>query len=522
MPEPSSRIIEGPPLERPIPPVTVPQFISQRTRELAGETALIDAPSGRRLSYGELDRLIARCAAGLVAHGFAPGDRLLNFLPNGPEWLVAALGAMRAGGVVSGANSLYGAAELARQLHDVEARFILTIPALLPTVREATAGLPAPTIITVEEAPGTLSFASMLAGGDFEPAIMVAPDGLAALPYSSGTSGRPKGVMLNHRNLVSNLIQIDQAIATPEYRVWLAYLPMFHIYGFTFSLFGLAIGAALVILPRFEPESFLEAIQAHRVTHLSVVPPVLQFLAMHPLIDSYDLSSLRHIGCGAAPLGSALEQRARERLKCEVIQGFGMTESSAVVAVTRLGRHRPGSCGELVPGTQARIADPATLADVERGASGELWFRGPQAFQGYLNDPSATSEAITPDGWVRTGDIGYFDRDGYLFITDRLKELIKVKGFQVAPAELEALLLTHPSVADAAVIGRPDERAGEVPVAYVVARGTIDSQGLKDWFAGRVIGYKRLGEVIVCESIPKSPTGKILRRVLRAQDLKRR
>jgi 4-coumarate--CoA ligase len=303
--------------------------------------------------------------------------------------------------------------------------------------------------------------------------------------------------------------------------VTLAFLPMFHIAGFIVMLNGLAAGATLVTVPRFEPEPFLKALQDHRVTHLGVVPPVLHFLAMHPLIDTYDLSSLQKITCGAAPLGRALEQMASERLTCEVRQAYGMTEASGVITASYLGRIRRGSSGELLPGTQARIVDPVTHADLERDANGELWFRGPQAFQGYLNNPKMTAETITPDGWVRTGDIGYFDRDGYLFITDRLKELIKVKGYQVAPAELEALLYTHPSVADAAVIGRPDERAGEMPVAYVVPRGGLDRQELKGWVAQRVGEYKQLGDVVFCESIPKSPAGKILRRVLRAQDAQR-
>jgi acyl-CoA synthetase (AMP-forming)/AMP-acid ligase II len=277
----------------------------------------------------------------------------------------------------------------------------------------------------------------------------------------------------------------------------------------------------LVTVPRFEPDAFLKALQDYRVTHLAVVPPVLQFLALHPLIDAYDLSSLQVIGCGAAPLGSALEQKAAERLKCDVGQGFGMTESSGVVAASYPGRFRPGSSGELLPSTQARVVDPATGADLQRGVPGELWFRGPQAFAGYWNDSKMTAATITSDGWVRTGDVGYIDGDGYLFITDRLKELIKVKGFQVAPAELEALLYTHPSVADAAVIGRLDERDGETPVAYVVARGQLDPEELKHWVAQRVSEYKHLGDVVLCEAIPKSPSGKILRRALRAQDARR-
>ena len=266
---------------------------------------------------------------------------------------------------------------------------------------------------------------------------------------------------------------------------------------------------------------FLKAIATYRVSRLGVVPPVMQFLAMHPMVDAHDVSSLEIIGCGAAPLGAALEQKVAERLKCKVMQGFGMTESSGCVAVTNPDRIRLGTSGQLLPGTQARIVDPETGADVARGQPGELWFRGPQAFKGYLNQPQATAATITADGWVRTGDIGTIDADGYLTITDRLKELIKVKGFQVAPAELEALLFTHPNVADAAVIGRPDDRAGELPVAYVVARGALEPEALRAWLAERVVAYKQLGDVVLCEAIPKTAAGKILRRVLRTTDAAR-
>jgi acyl-CoA synthetase (AMP-forming)/AMP-acid ligase II len=516
-----SMIIDGGALTTEIPSLTVPQLVRQNARKHADRTAIVDGPTERRYSYAELDRLIGRFAAGLAASGFRPGEVLLLFTPNQPEWLIAALGAMSAGGVVSGANSHYGAAELEQQLREVGARFVLTAPALLASVQEAVGKLSGVTIILTGEAPGTVSFASLIASTAPEPAASADIDARASLPFSSGTSGLPKGVILTHRSLIANMFQYRQVRAPPDDFVWLAYLPLFHIYGFTFSIYGLVFGGTLVTLPRFEPQTFLAAIQRHRVTHLSVVPPVVQFLAMHPLVDSYDISSLLQIGCGAAPLGSDLTQRACERLKCRVEQGFGMTESSAVITAPYPGRARTGSCGQLLPGTEARIVDPITQSDVERGVAGELWFRGPQAFKGYLNNPATTARTITPEGWVCTGDVGYFDADGYLFITDRLKELIKVKGFQVAPAELEALLLTHPAVLDAAVIGRADERAGEVPVAFVVAREPIDGAALKDWVARRVIDYKHLHAVIFCESIPKSAAGKILRRVLRAQDAQR-
>ena len=530
----ASHIIEGPAMAPAIPRVTVPQLIRERARLRPAAVALVEAATGRQFTYGELDRLIGRVAAGWVALGLKPGDVLLMFAPNSPEWPIAALGALAAGGVVSGANPMYGAADLAHQMRDANASFVFTIPPFLATAREAAALAGGATLVLLggDEskgndkatggAEGTVSFATLLACTNPEPVLATDPDALAALPYSSGTTGVAKGVMLTHATLVANICQYNQSYQTPEGTVVLAFLPMFHIFGFTVvTLCGLAVGAKVVTVPRFEPEPFLKAIETYRVSRLGVVPPVLQFLALHPLVDAHDLSSLEIVGCGAAPLGGALEQKAAQRLNCKVMQGFGMTESSGCVATTHPDRVRTGTSGQLLPGTQARLVSPDTGEDAAPGQAGEIWFRGPQAFKGYLNQPQATAATITADGWVRTGDIGTIDADGYLSITDRLKELIKVKGFQVAPAELEALLFTHPAVADAAVIGRPDDRAGELPVAYVVARGALSADELKAWVAERVVAYKQLGDLVLCEAIPKNPSGKILRRVLRAQDAAR-
>ena len=515
-------IIEGAALSHAIPAVTLPQLIRERARQHPDDIALVDAASGRSSSYGEVDRLIGRCAAGLAAQGFKPGDVLVIVAPNSIDWPVAALGAMAAGGVVSGANPMYLAADLAHQMRNSSARFALTIAPLLATVKDAAAQAGCENILVFGEDEGCVSFATLLACEDPEPVVPHNPDALAALPCSSGTTGLPKGVMLTHRNLIANIMQFEQTFPLPQGSAVLAFLPMFHIYGFTLiTMAGLAAGAKLVTVPRFEPEPFLNAIATYRVSRLGVVPPVMQFLAGHPMVDNYDLSCLERIACGAAPMGSALEEKVSQRLKCPVVQGFGMTESSGCVAGTAPDRKRSGSSGELLPGTQGRVVSIETGADLPRGEQGEIWFSGPQQFIGYLNQPAATAESITPDGWVRTGDIGYFDADGYLFITDRLKELIKVKGFQVAPAELEALLLTHPNVADVAVISRPDERSGEVPVAYVVPRGELDAPAIKAWLAGRVVDFKQLADVVACEAIPKNPSGKILRRVLRAQDAAR-
>ncbi len=499
-------------------PTTVPALVRSAARAHPDDTAIVDAAGGRSYTYGQLDSLIGRFAAGITALGFRPGDVLALYAPNLPEWPVAALGAMAAGGAVTGVNPLYGARELEHQLKDSGARFVVTVPSFLDNARSAASAAGCDSIILLGDAEGTVPFAKLLANREPEPDVEISPDSLAALPYSSGTTGVAKGVVLPHRTLVANVVQFNASIEIED-SVSLAFLPMFHIFGFTVvTLAGFASGAKLVTIPRFEPEPFLEAIQEHRVTNLFVVPPIMQFLAVHPLVDQFDLGSVELIGCGAAPLSATMEQAVAKRLDCIALQGYGMTESSGVISVSALDRQRPGSSGVLIAGTEARIIDPESGRDAEPGEAGEIWFRGPQAFAGYLNNAEATAETILDDGWVRTGDIGRIDTDGFVYLTDRLKELIKVKGFQVPPAELEALIQTHPNVADVGVIGREDERSGEIPVAYVVPNGELEAEALMEWVAGQMVEYKQLGAVVFTDEIPKNPSGKILHRILRDRD----
>jgi acyl-CoA synthetase (AMP-forming)/AMP-acid ligase II len=322
-------------------------------------------------------------------------------------------------------------------------------------------------------------------------------------------------VELTHAALVTNARQSDAVMGFRSTDVVLAAAPFFHVMGFAIVLpCALAAGATVVILARFDFEAFLAMIQRYRATHTIVAPPVALAIAAHPLVDRYDLSSLRTFGVGAAPLGADTEQRCADRLGCEVGQGFGMSEASALIAVGPLDAPRRGSVGRLVPNTEARVVDPESGADVPAGRTGELWIRGPQLMRGYRHRPEATAATIDAGGWLHTGDLCYFDEDGYLYVVDRLKELIKYKGYQVAPAELEHLLLTHPAVADAAVVPRPDPEAGEVPVAHVVLRGEATAGELLDYVALRVAPYKRLREVRITEAVPRSPAGKLLRRVL--------
>ena len=341
---------------------------------------------------------------------------------------------------------------------------------------------------------------------------------VAMLPYSSGTTGLPKGVRLTHRNLVANVLQSEAVLTMRPDDVMLGVLPFFHAAGFCSSIcLTLHAGATVVTLPRFDFEAALALVEEHRVTLLPTAPPIVLGLARHPAVDRFDLSSLELVICGSAPLSAELETECARRLGRPMLQVYGLTETSPIVSISRRdgSGHTPGAVGTLVAGTEARLVDPLTGDDLPPGSTGELWVRGPQVMAGYLGDPAATAATIDDDGWLHTGDLATVTADGEVFVVDRVKELIKVSGFQVAPAELEALLTTHPAVADAAVVGRPDERSGERPVAFVVLRGAAEPDEIVEWAAERSAGYKRLADVVVVESVPRSPAGKILRRVLR-------
>jgi acyl-CoA synthetase (AMP-forming)/AMP-acid ligase II len=277
---------------------------------------------------------------------------------------------------------------------------------------------------------------------------------------------------------------------------------------------GLMRGATIVTMPKFEFEPFLKVLSAWPITSAHIVPPIVVALGKHPLVDNYKFPHLKYIFSGAAPLGAELTEAVEKRLDIRIRQGYGMTEASPATHYTVAGEERVGAVGKLMPSTEGRMIDPETGKDVPTGQAGEVWVRGPQVMKGYLNNPEATAKTVDADGWLHTGDIGVMDEDGYLTVVDRLKELIKVKGFQVAPAELESLLLKHPNIADCAVIPFPDEESGEVPKAIVVKREPLTAEEVIEFLRPKVAHYKRLRHVAFVDAIPKSPSGKILRRIL--------
>jgi acyl-CoA synthetase (AMP-forming)/AMP-acid ligase II len=507
-----------------IPDVPFTDFVLAEATELGEKPALIDASSRRTVTYAQLVESVRAVAAGLADRGFGKGEVFAHYAPNLPEYAIAFHAVASLGGVNTTANPLLTVDELALQLRDCGARVLVTVPELLEKATAAAERSGVEEIFVYGEADGATPFASLLESGGRPPEVAIDPaDDVVALPYSSGTTGLPKGVMLTHRNLVANICQCTHPkVSTKtgdEFRNEraIAVLPFFHIYGLVVLMnLHLYRGATVVTMPRFDLAEFLRVIQDYRITRAWVVPPIVLALAKHPLVDEFDLSSLEFMNSGAAPLSAELEAACGKRLGCRMQQGYGLTETSPTTHFVTdiLAGQMPGSIGPTVPNTECRIIDVATSADAPDGEPGELCIRGPQVMKGYLNNPQATAQTIDSDGWLHTGDVAVAEADGSLRIVDRVKELIKYKGYQIAPAELEALLLTHPGIADAAVIPLPDEEAGEIPKAFVVPSGSITPEEVTRFVAERVAPYKKLGAVEIVDEIPKSPSGKILRRLL--------
>jgi acyl-CoA synthetase (AMP-forming)/AMP-acid ligase II len=501
-----------------IPDISLTQFVLRHADRLVDKAALIDGASGRTLTYAELAENVRRAAAGLARRGFRKGEVLAICAPNVLEYAVAFHAAVSLGGIVTMINPLCTVEELADRLSDSNATFLLATPESLDRAQQATLRSPVRELFVFGKAPPATSFASLLSGDQLaSPNVPINPQhDLAALPYSSGTGGLPKGVMLTHRNLVAGLRLFAAGTLLTEDETMFSVPPFFHLVGLAVLNLVLSQGATLVIMPRFDFASSLSVIQTYGVTCAYLVPPIVIELAKHPIVDDYDLSSLRVIHSGAAPLGEAVARACADRLGCPLMQGYALTEGFPAMrmAPTDPNASRVTSVGRCLPNTECKVIDPETGSELGPGQPGELWLRGPQIMQGYLHQPEATAEAIDHEGWLRTGDIGWADDEGYITVVDRLKELIKYKGYQVAPAELEAVLLSHPAVADVAVIPSPDAVAGEVPKAFVVLRELATSEELMAFVAAHVAPYKKVRRLEVVEQIPKSPSGKILRRVL--------
>ena len=503
-----------------IPDVALTPLLLRHADRLANKPALIDGVTGHTYTYGELQRTVRNLAGNLARHGFQKGDVLTLFCPNSPEYIVTLLAVWMLGGQTMTVNALFTARELAYQLNDAGTKYLLTTPDLMDRVREATAGTPVATIFCLGgETQGTTPFEPLLHEEAEPPRVDINPRAdTAVLLYSSGTTGLPKGVMLTHRNVVANICQGESVLRTAEDDVLIDVLPFYHIAAWViFAHMGLYQGGTTITLPRFDLADFLQTMQDYGVTSTLLVPPIVLALAKQPIVDNYDLSKFRLCVVGAAPLPDSVGRGFVERIGCTMQQAYGLTETSPLTHVN------PGddrakllAAGIPLPNTECKIVDTATGAELGVGQQGEVLIRGPQVMRGYLGRPDATAATIDAEGWMRTGDIGYADEDAYFYIVDRVKELIKYKGYQVAPAELEAILQAHPAIADAAVIPSPDEEAGEVPKAFIVLKpGTdVTADDIMAYVAGQVAPQKKIRRLEFIDAIPKTGSGKILRRVL--------
>jgi 4-coumarate--CoA ligase len=502
-----------------------------------------DPETGRHYTYAQVKSTATDFGKGLKAlWDWQKGDVMGLYTPNTIDVPPIIWGVHWAGGVPSPANPGYTAAELAFQLKDSGAKAIVTQFAHIKTACEAAkiAGIPDDRIILCgDERDPSFKFKHFTnirptsGATRYRRTKATNPEkDLAFLVYSSGTTGHPKGVMLSHRNIVSNVMMLkagEGGHLTWQKDRLISFLPFFHIYGLTCLIHqALNVGLELIVMSKFDLEKFCQYVQKYKCTFAYIVPPVVLMLGKADVVSKYDLSSIRMMNSGAAPLTKELVDAVHKRLKIPIKQGYGLSETSPTTHTQPWDRWQStiGSVGTMLPNQTAKYMSEDGK-EVPVGQTGELWIKGPNIFMGYLNNPAGTKNALTEDGYFKTGDVGHQDKDGNFYITDRVKELIKYKGFQVPPAELEGLLASHPDIVDVAVIGIYNkEQATEIPRAYVVLKkgvqpGKETEKKIVDWLATKVANHKRLrGGVRFVDEVPKSASGKILRRVLKEKALK--
>ncbi|XP_022250102.1 4-coumarate--CoA ligase 1-like [Limulus polyphemus] len=458
------------------------------------------------------------------------GECFCVYIPNSIDYVVAFLGIVSAGGIVTTANPSYTAEELQHQLNDSSAVYLLAAESNIQKamkVKQSVLSLKEIFVLGNDEECCS-RFSDLLEddGSFFHKPVSVQPREMPlVLPYSSGTTGLPKGVILTHHNIISIIHQMTHPDIFPltTEDVVLGVLPFFHCFGLVLvSLCSVIRGCPVVVMSRFKPELFLTAIQQYKVTVILLAPPIAHFLVESPLVDKYDLSSVTTILSGAAALHPQVAVKLQTKFpSARIGQGYGMTEVSPVACVPLVGQTLYESVGVPVPATRMKIVSISGGATLGPGEKGEILISGPQVMKGYLNNPEATSLTIDEDGWLHTGDVGFYTEDKNFYLVDRIKELIKYKGHQVAPAELELLLMKHPSICDAAVVGVPDPRVGDLARAFVVIKPSHDDitpQCVQEFIAEHVASYKHLhGGIEFVDHIPRNASGKILRRKLRAK-----
>eukprot|EP01065_Artemidia_motanka_P029278 TRINITY_DN35420_c0_g1_i1.p1 TRINITY_DN35420_c0_g1~~TRINITY_DN35420_c0_g1_i1.p1 ORF type:complete len:571 (+),score=164.06 TRINITY_DN35420_c0_g1_i1:55-1713(+) len=513
-----------------VPDLTFTQFLLDRQQELGDKEAMCDVTTGESMSHGQIYDRTLRVATSLHAMGFKKGDIALTNLANKLEYPVMMLAVQLLGGTLSSCSPQFSSAEIASQANNCSARWMFTDDFSLGDIHLSQrmlqaakdCGVPPEHVVIV----GQDSWSRLLESNPSPPAVEMSPDDMCLMPYSSGTTGPPKGVMLSHRNLVANCLQVEELQPRTE-DVYFAVLPFFHIYPHVIHLnYGLHVGTKSCLMPRFELAAYLKGLQDHKVTFVHIAPPIAVLLANSPIVDEYDLSALKVVCSAAAPLGPELEAALVKRLGVTVMQAWGMSELSPIgTFMPTADRGRDdlrGSVGCVVANTDWRCVSPATGEEVPPGSDsvGELRIRGPQVMLGYFNRPDATKSTIDEEGFLRTGDIARVNADGFVWIVDRLKEIIKYKGHQVAPSELEEVLLTHDEVADCCVIRSENSAGEEIPKACVVLSpgSKLTEDALMAFVAERVAPFKKVRAVDFMDSIPKTASGKLLRRVLVQRD----
>jgi acyl-CoA synthetase (AMP-forming)/AMP-acid ligase II len=501
------------PSQAPYEEFPLPELLRRSAERFGDKPALIGA-DGTTRTYRELWSYARKVAHLLQDHGIGKGDKVGIISPNHVDYAPVFHGILLAGATVTTLNPLYREREIQHQLDDAEAVALFVFSPMAAPVEAARQNLPRlRNTWPIDSLPDVLGGVSE----EFRSVAIDAREDIAVLPYSSGTTGLPKGVMLTHYNLASNVKQLLALGTLTSDAVGLCVLPFFHIYGMTVLMnAGLALGTTGVVMMRFDLEQMLDLVGKHSITHLFLVPPALLAMAHVPDPSRFDTSSLELINSGAAPLPLEVAERVKSIYGCPVSQGYGLTETSPTTNTNPLERIKVDTCGPPVSDTFEKIVSLDTGEELPVGEVGEVAVQGPQVMKGYWKRPEETSECLSEDGWLLTGDIGWLDEDGYLHILDRKKEMIKYKGYQVAPAELEALLHEHPAVLDVAVIPKPHLEGGEIPKALVVLRegSQATPEELMSFVADKVAPYKKIREVEYLSVVPKTASGKILRRDL--------
>lgn len=493
-----------------VPEVTAPELVGRWARLQPHRAALVWGPTGQVITYGQLWIRSGKVARALQELGVEPGDRVALLAPNCPSYPLAFYGILRAGGAAVPLNPLSKPADVHRCLQETDTQVVLASEDWVARLREGRLASSVRHVLGMDE----LVEASE-PWQEPEPVALDPAHHAACILYSSGTTGLPKGAVLTHRNVVADLLASEAAGLVTKQSRYVHFLPLCHCAGLlTLLNAGLCLGAYQVLLPRFDPGEVLRLVQVHRARELFAVPPALRELVEEARQRGFSYRGLRLVNTAALPLDGDLARRAEAVFGCPITEHIGMTETAGPMNVAVPPQvYKPGSVGPPVPGLEERVVDPDSGRDLGPGAVGELWVRGPMVTVGYWNHPEANAEAFV-EGWFRTGDLVRFDTEGHMWWVDRRKEMIKYKGYSIAPAELEEVLRQHPAVQDACVVPRPDPEAGEIPKAFVVRRKEVSAEELLRFAEEHLAPHKRVRAVEFVDELPRSAVGKVLRRVL--------